>query len=192
MIHNETAEYLTNLLPLTKKSTTDHNLRNKYDRKIPITRTSLYSNSFIPTATRKWNTLSDTVKQCGSLSEFKLKTKSNLGKIPKFFLKGNRRLQLTFSQLRMKCSPLKSHLANMHIIEDMTCDCGNGNETMEHYFAICTMYDHLRNRLQPYITLVNNNFDLLINGTSEFDEATNQRIFEAVSFNIENSKCFYN
>ena len=40
----------------------------------------------------------------------------------------------------MKCpfaliSPLKAHLANMHNIEDNSCDCCNGNiETMEYYF----------------------------------------------------------
>ena len=192
MVNHETAQYLIDILPPTKQSLTNHNLRNKHDRVIPTSRTVLYSNSFIPSITRKWNDLPMEIKQCGSLTEFKSKTKSKSNPIPKFFFRGNRKSQIILAQLRMKCSPLKAHLSNMHIIEDKKCDCGNGDETMEHYFNECPRYDHIRHLLQPFILLTNNNIDLLVNGTTNQNEDTNRRLFEAVSNYIEQSKRFWN
>ena len=80
----------------------------------------------------------------------------------------------------------------MHIIEDKNCDCGNGHETMYHYFTECPRYDHIRHQLQPFILLTNNDIDLLGNGTTDQNEDTNRRLFEAVSNYIEQSKRFWN
>ena len=192
MVNNETAQYLTRILPQKKQNLTDHNLRNKHDRIIPKSRTTLYMNSFIPLATRKWNELTEEIKQCGSFSEFKSKTKPNIPRLSKFCLKGTRKIQIILAQFRMKCSPLNSHLADMHIIENRNCDCGTVSETLEHYLINCPKYDHIRYLIQPYLTMLNNNVDMLINGINDLDEVRNQKLIEDLSKYIELSNRFWN
>ena len=60
------------------------------------------------------------------------------------------------------------------------------------YFVECPLYDHIRHLIQPYIVLLNNNLDLLVNGTIDLDVGTNKRLFHAVSSYIEQSKHFWN
>ena len=63
--------YLTNMIPPTAMNTHQYNLRNRNNRQIPNTRLSIYAKSFIPSASKIWNTLPPSLRNTDSLSKFK-------------------------------------------------------------------------------------------------------------------------
>ena len=59
----------------------------------------------------------------------------------------SRKLNVIHCQLRMKCSDLKGHLFNMHVIEDASCICSDLIEDCEHFFFSCQLYNEQRQKL---------------------------------------------
>ena len=76
-----TPNYLSSLiLPDTVGETSRYNLRNAADIHSFQTRTSLYHNSFLPSALSLWNTLPSEVQNLESLYSFKTHLTQNISK----------------------------------------------------------------------------------------------------------------
>ena len=63
--------YLCDLVPPTVGSTMSHNVRNSHNIHNTAFRTSLYGNSFLPSAIRGWNELSQEIRTSDSLNILK-------------------------------------------------------------------------------------------------------------------------
>ena len=63
MKNNLTPPYLSSLVPQTVGQTTRYSLRNSNDLQTIQSRTTLYSNSFLPSTFRDWNNLTPEVRQ---------------------------------------------------------------------------------------------------------------------------------
>ena len=59
------------------------------------------------------------------------------------------------SQLRMKCSSLKSDLYNLNIIQDKKCDCSHAEESAHHFFLECPLYMDIRENLRENLNELN-------------------------------------
>src|SRR6266496_6520521 len=53
-----------------------------------------------------------------------------------------------YSETRMGHCSLNKYLHRFHITDDSTCECGEGEETVEHYLLRCEKYDRQRDRLR--------------------------------------------
>ena len=62
MVKNITPQYLRNLAPSSVYQVSQRVLRNNLDLTVPRSRTNLFNKSFIQTATKKWNSLSEEIK----------------------------------------------------------------------------------------------------------------------------------
>ena len=71
MVNGLVPKYLCSLVPSTVGSNTTYNLRNSNDLANIVCRTSLYRNSFLPSAVNAWNSLPQTTRESDSLSSFK-------------------------------------------------------------------------------------------------------------------------
>ena len=63
--------YLSSLVPQTVSNVSRYNLRNSNDLQTVEARSSLFYNSFLPSAVRAWNSLPSTAKQSDSNNSFK-------------------------------------------------------------------------------------------------------------------------
>ena len=63
--------YLQSLLPATVGSFSNYSLRNSSHLQTIQARTSLYSNSFLPSTVCEWNNLPDEIKNAESINSFK-------------------------------------------------------------------------------------------------------------------------
>ncbi len=99
MSNNLTPDYLSTLVPPTVDSQSRYSLRNAGNFQVPRARTSLYSNSFLPSVVRAFNELPESSKQADSVASFKHKL-SNRTSVPKHFFFGNRKLKLLLTRLR--------------------------------------------------------------------------------------------
>ena len=89
-----TPPYLQDLVPPSVHQVSNRNLRNQFDLTIPRSRTNLYDSSFIPTATREWNSLPEEIKSSTSIAIFKRMLNRDKVKVPFFFYNGNRKAQI--------------------------------------------------------------------------------------------------
>ena len=132
MVKNLTPPYLQDLVPPNLHQISNRNLRNQTDFTIPRSRTNLYDSSFIPTATREWNSLPAEIKSSTSISIFKRMLNRDKIKVPSFFFNGDRKAQVLHARLRLACSSLNADLFNNHILMTNKCSCGS-IETAEHF-----------------------------------------------------------
>ena len=87
---NMAPSFLENLIPPGVHQVSQRNLRNYSDLNVPRSRTNLYDKSFIPVATRGWNSLPENMKSCTSLASFKYLLDQGKPKVPKYFYQGER------------------------------------------------------------------------------------------------------
>ena len=106
---------------------------------VPRSRTNLYDKSFIPLATREWNSLPENMKTCTSLNTFKHLPDRDKINIPKYFYAGDRKAKILHTRLRLGCSSLNADLFSNHISDTDICSCGLV-ETAEHYLLDCPHY----------------------------------------------------
>ena len=69
--------YLCDLVPSTVGSTMSHNLTNSHNIHNIAFRNSLYGNSLLPSAIRRWNELSQQIRTSDSLNILKSKINQN-------------------------------------------------------------------------------------------------------------------
>lgn len=76
LINDLTPQYLSDLIPPQVQITTHYPLRNRTHFRVPLARTQLNKNSFIPATLRQWNALDPDLRNCRTLPTFKTKIKS--------------------------------------------------------------------------------------------------------------------
>ena len=69
--HNLTPDYLKRLLPPRIQDQSRYQLRNPNNYMVPITRTTFYFNSFLPSTLREWNSLNIISRNSTTLASFK-------------------------------------------------------------------------------------------------------------------------
>ena len=103
-------------------------------------RTAKYQKSFLPNVVNLWNNLERDLTTATSLDSFKTKLTSQIPSVPtELYEIGTRKLSIVHAQLRMHCSNLKSHLYELHVIDQPTCICGYRKEDARHYLLFCPL-----------------------------------------------------
>ena len=129
--------YLSDLVPTTVSNSSNYNLCNNSNN-IPLVnpRTSLYYNSFLPSAVRDWNNIPDEHRNVDSLMAFKNVLGRDKPVSPKRYLFGNWKEQILHTRLRTSCSVLNYILYLKNIIDSPLCHCNN-IETVNYFFPDC-------------------------------------------------------
>ena len=92
-----------------------------------------------------WNSLDSSVRDIDSFKRFKNTLKTSLfPKIPTSLSKGNRYLSVIHCRIRNGCSNLNNDLFRNHLNVSPLCSCGNGNETADHFFFECPLFNDQR------------------------------------------------
>lgn len=190
IINNYTPLYLRNLLPDRSHEIHTYYTRNPDRLYTILTRTSLYSSYFFPSAVQLWNTLPDTIKNKPSVESLKSYFASRKIKKPIYYNLGTRLGQILHARLRMAASSLNEHLFLKNIIANPYCSCGI-TESSTHYLLKCTKYTELR---RQYIFSLNFPFpktiDILLFGSDNLSVDENTIIFSNVQKFLINSKRF--
>jgi hypothetical protein len=154
MKNNISPQYLSDLVPDFLNSIHSHNTSNS-SIILPIrTRTSLYTNYFLPATIRSWNLLPERIKSSTSINSFKSNLKSNHPQQSPYYYIGKRLCQILHSRLRMHCSSLNQHLYSKNIVDSPLCKCG-AIETTEHYLLYCPLYNvQTVFLLSPFLTIL--------------------------------------
>ena len=140
--------YINSILPDSRASQTGRNLRNSQTLTTAPNRIALFSNSFIPSATRLWNELPLLVRQSSS-SSFKrlLHEQFSPPQPPAFFTLGTKRSNTLHTRLRLETSQLNAHLYKQKLVDSPSCPCTHPSETTEHFILHCTLYTNIRQTL---------------------------------------------
>ena len=143
MVNGLVPNYLCSLVPSTVGSNTTYNLRNSNDLANIVCRTSLYRNSFLPSAVNAWNSLPQATRESDSLSSFKRLLNIDKPTPCKLYFYGERKMQIIHTRLRNNCSDLKQHLFWKNFVASTLCRCGEV-ESNTHYFFECRFYCNIR------------------------------------------------
>ena len=112
-------------------------------------------------------------------------------KIPTSLSKGNRYLSVIHCRIRNGCSNLNNDLFGKHINVLPLCSCGNGNETADHIFFECPLFNDQRiiffRRTRCYHPL---SLHALLSGKDNLSAADNDKLFIEVQNYIKNSGRF--
>ena len=176
MVYNITPYYLSNLIPPTVSNLSRYNLRNSNDLQTVDARTRQYYNSFLPSTTRDWNSLSVETKQSESVNSFKLLLTKGKTTVPDHYYIGSRKAQILLTRIRTNCSSLNLDLFVKNITESPLCRCGS-IENAQHFFFHCKYFEvqrrELLNAIFPY---VNPSLKLLLTGDSTLSPQINNEI----------------
>ena len=191
IIHGHSPQYLIDLMPETVNSRTEYYLRNQSEITAFKTRLTSFYNSFFPSAVRAWNMLDPTLRSIQDHDNFKLMYLKNTPAPKELYFYGERGVAVTHARIRMKCSKLKAHLCDHHLIDDPFCSCSESREDELHFFFICPHYAQhrisLHETISEYATF---NLHTLLYGRDNLSLAINQSIFEAVFAYIKATKRF--
>ena len=141
-----TPEYLSSLIPPSVGSTVRYALCNNSDLQTIPAKSQQYYKSFLPSATRSWNGLSEDKRNSPSMTTFKSKLNSNINRPPAYYYIGSRLGQIHHTRLRLNCSSLNQYLFHKNIIDNPQCECGAVEDT-QHFFLRCNRFNDLRQEL---------------------------------------------
>ena len=190
MVNGLVPNYLCSLVPSTVGSNTTYNLRNCNGLANIVCRTSLYRNSFLPSAVNAWNSLPQATRESDSPSSFKLLLNIHKPTPCKLYFYGERKMQIIHTRLRNNCSDLKQHLFWKNIVASPLCRCGEV-ESNTHYFFECRFYCNIRATLRQHIRAKSVfNIDTVLFGDNELSISENEQIFHAVHDYTDKSKRF--
>ena len=191
MKNNLTPDYLSSLLPQNVGNASRYSLRNSDNLQTIFSRTTLYSNSFLPSSIRAWNNLPTEARQIASIDTFKQFLNRGREKVPKYFYCGSRRGQLLHTRLRTNCSNLNNDLFQKNITDSPLCLCGN-LEDAYHFLFVCPLYARQRIILHDSIAQFQFNLtlDLLLFSDLSLSYDANTQIFETVQKYIIDTKRF--
>ena len=89
----------------------------------------------------------------------------------------------------MHCSELYQHLADLHIIENNLCACGQSEKT-EHFFFTFPLYQDARHDMQR--SFIDIQVDLNLQTISQGHSTENENIVQIVDTFLTRSKRFFN
>ena len=142
LYHGTLPHYLSHLLPLRVDDITVYNLRNGNDLVQFSARTEKFKKSLLPSCIKKWNEFDASIRNDVNTNSFIRNAFPRPIKKPLCSYGISRKLNVIHCQLRLKCSDLKAHLYDMHVIDDAHCICLSGREDSNHFFlylpALCT------------------------------------------------------
>ena len=85
MYNNISPLYVSSLVPPLVQNTSNYSLRNADDIRTIHARTSLYSNSFLPSTIRDWNNLPSADRNADSIDSFKRHLSHGRVSVPEYF-----------------------------------------------------------------------------------------------------------
>ena len=97
MFHNLSPLYLSSLVPPLVQNASRYSLRNVQTVAL---HTNQYFHSFLPSAIREWNTLSEDIRNAHTIESFKRRINQDMITIPKHFFMGSHQLQIRHTRLR--------------------------------------------------------------------------------------------
>ena len=90
MVNKKTPQYLSNLVPNIVSLRHEHNTRQSNNIINIFTRTNFYSDYFLPSTIKLWNSLDQTTRNCESTFLFKRLVRQQNTKVPVHFYSGSR------------------------------------------------------------------------------------------------------
>ena len=133
--------YITDLILLVIRETTNYPLRNRNNTTIPFCRKEIFRKSCIPSGIALWNFLPVSLHNSSSLNSFKYQMKRELvgvQKVPPYYIYGDRYLSVMHSRIRNNCSNLSNDLHLNHITMNPLCSCNQEIENVENFFFHCS------------------------------------------------------
>ena len=208
IIRNISPSYMHSLIPQEVGHDIGYNLRNSNNLRLPKISKNYFLKSFIPSAIRLWNELSDNIRDAPNIESFKrnlnlLHTKCECYKP---YLTGITDGHIHLSRIRMKLSGLNFHRMKYHFINFSTCpNCNSHKEDEEHYFLSCNALaafrDEMITKLYPLLPQHHDNLNnielkankktilkILIYGTK--NEDIDNSLFRIVAEYIDNTSRF--
>ena len=149
-----TPAYLHDLLPAEIRNTTDHNLRNRNNIRLPKITANYFLKSYIPSSIRLWNDLRDDLKLLTTLDTFKIHLRQIYCKTETYkpYFVGQTTGHIHLSRLRMNLSGLNAHRHKHHFIDHNICpSCNAINENIDHFLLICPVYAAQRRALLDHL-----------------------------------------
>lgn len=198
IINGQAPNYLQDLVPPTVADRNPYNTRNRHNVSVQPTRLDCYQQSYFPASVKLWNSLDLNFRTIPTYSAFKSNLKNkffNNRKIPDFFITGERYLNVLHSRLRNKCSSLNFDLYRCNLVPNATCNCGDNNETVDHYMLHCNNFTIHRNIMLTRIHELDIgdlvvNTDMLLYGSNMLPAHSNMRICILVQKYIKDSGRF--
>ena len=144
--------YLSSLVPETVSNISRYSLRNSNDLQTIAARSSRYYHSFLPAATRDWNSLSIEAKQSDSVNSFKRFLNKGKSTVPNHYYIGSKKAQILHTRIRNNCSSLNLDLFLKNVTDSPLCRCGS-TENAQHFFFNCRYYKVQRRQLNSTVSL---------------------------------------
>ena len=183
--------YISQLIPSTVGNSSHYNLSDSKNIKMPVTRTTTFKRSCIPSAINLWNNLD--IRQKPTLSSFSYTLRSQIIQniVPHHYTKGNRKLSIFHARIRNGWSNLHLDLYNNHLRNDPICDCLRSVESAEHYFFQCSRFIEQRinlfNTTRQFQPL---NIETILCGKDDLSYENNVIILTAVHKYLKDSARF--
>ena len=153
-------KYIKDIMPKTRQSQTQRDLRSSQNSQlaIPIIRTSSFARSFVPVTTKLWNDLSSNMRQEVNYKLFKKELdKSHKPRQPNLYLSvGSKQGNRLHTQIRLQTSDLNEHRYQLGKTDSPKCECGARKENTEHFILDCPRFYAERMKLFQYISNVPN------------------------------------
>ena len=139
-------DYLYSVLPMSVSQISNYPLRNSDNICNFSCSTSRFQQSFFPSAIFAWNSLSDSIRNSSSFTNFKNSINGLFckKKCPKIFEVGARYPSVLHTRLRLGNSTLNDDLFRHNCIPSPACAFGYHRETTEHYLLHCPLWDTYR------------------------------------------------
>jgi hypothetical protein len=142
-------DYFYFVLPKPVSQISNYPLRNSDDICNFLCSSSRFQQSLFPSAISAWNSLSDSIRNLPSFTNFKTSITRLFckKKCPKIFEVGARYPSVLHTRFRLGNSTLNDDLSCRNCIPSPTCACGYHRETTEHYLLHCPLCDTYRSIL---------------------------------------------
>ena len=202
-IKNNLAQpYLSSLCPpLVGERAERYNLRNRADVTSTAWRTTEASNSFFPKTVANWNALSPSLKNLGTLKQFKAQVKAFFKiQVPHQFVRCDGYPAVLHTRLRLGLSALNDHRFSYNLIENRYCpNCPRKIENNMHFFLDCPQYAAQRQILMQSISGVLTDYitfgkrhkiNIVLTGSQNINNETNSKLQTIVECYITDTHRF--
>ena len=156
-------------LPALASTTNLYYRRRPFERIVPLFRTELYRNSFLPFTALLWNNLPGYIQGNYLLNELKRYLTTDDGNVPGYYL-GKGTEPIFHRRLHLEMSDFNFDLFSRHA-------CGHPFENAEHFLLFCSNYHN--ERINTITHLQDNYLDIHI-----FDQSLGPLVNEAIFKNV--------
>ena len=118
--------------------------RRQYDLTIPMVTTELCRRSFKNAGIRDWNALPESIRTIVDKTAFKKKLRCKPQPDPYYEIEDTRKGAILLCRMRCGNPDLNYNLYMRNLCESPSCECGEQNETIEHYLMDCPLYNRAR------------------------------------------------